>query len=352
MPFRNSGSLQTVFSSNAGSLYAIAPEGGESPFFRSFVFSSPSTRRLCSDPLVVGNAYRQALQAAAQALFSQNPFRKILGQASDEQLNVLHILRGGLSFGLLDALGQIGRSQARASFVTSERFFDSTKLSADGWGVHKDAYAEFSFAEKSILLVGDISASGTTFKHVLEKIFSFAELSTASASLIRRVMVITIGGKPSQDLLASFVPRFRRAFSDFEGIDLVYLEGQFDVADQKRPRFNGEPGTDLVPGSGILAPEFEADLEKNPWIALEACMVYDGGSRSFFPAKHFASLTEYALKVEAALEKGTSPLDLIADRWDGALSLSPAKQKELEDIVRARQWVKERLHKAADREHD
>ncbi len=360
--------LIPVYKSGNDALYEISPRPRTPPNFRTFVVTTPESRKLCADPFVVGFEYRKALRIASKVALTKGPIRSVLDHASDAQLNVLHFLRGGLSYMLMDALGELGRVGVHGSFMSSERYStpDADHPEHHEWHIHKDQYIELNLVPHSVLLIGDISASGVTLKAGLAKIAQrYGNLSDGDTpefvrqfltksknkpdapaeGSLKHLVFVTIGGHLTEDILREYHDFFCKLFPEYEGTSLVYVEGLFHVADDEAPLINNEPGTDLVAWNAVLAPEFEKTLQQNPWIALEACMVYDGGSRSFYPPRHYASLLEYAQKVQVSLDKGLPPFRLMADRWHGIHHYPADIKKQLNDKKLGDLWVSNRLAK-------
>lgn len=335
--------------SSSSSFYDLSIPERVASGFRTFVVSTPQTAELCGNPFVAGISYRKALQVAAEQAFLQPFFVDLFRGVKNRQLNVLHFLRGGLSYQLAEALQAAGFSSPNCSFMTSERVESAVPLAGNssGWQIHKDQYVELTLGPETLLFIGDIVASGSTLRTGLAKIKEkLVENSGKEDSpTLRHVCLFTIGGEPAEEILWEYHQLFRRLFADYSGTTVVYIEGLFHTADSRSPRFNPDIGTDLVPSASRnrLSFEFASDLEKDPLKGLEQCMVYDGGSRAFFPVKYYHSLAEYSLKVKQKLDAGLSAFDLVADRWDGVLDLDESVQQRLRDPKTGYDWVSKRL---------
>jgi hypothetical protein len=368
MPSKSLRQFKVLAQSPSFSLYDVSLKENVPSNFCSFVVSTPETRKLVTDPFVIGCSYRKALRKAAFCALGHSSILQILKKAQETKLNVLHFLRGGLSYQLLEALNDLGFENAKGSFMSSERTFVK-KNSADEkhWIIQKDQYVELTLEEGSVLLIGDICASGSTLKAGLAKIaqrysgLSWQELPSfiqehlvtdihplhekeKPKGSVRHIIYFTTGNANAELVLAEYHGFFESIFPNYSGTTIVFIEAIFHVADSSNPVFNGEIGTDLVPWKmPAAAPEYEKELQKNPLAALEQCVVYDGGSRSFNSIVYWASLRKYAEKVQASLNQGKTAFDLVFDRWDYAGKLPLAVQENLKKPVTGKEWVEKRL---------
>ena len=98
-------SLQTLHQGGGCALYQLP--GDE---IRELVCTTPATRAICNDPFVCGVEYTQRLRAACGRVFQILTARR-LWESDDSRIVVLNILRGGLHFGLREALAraQLGK---------------------------------------------------------------------------------------------------------------------------------------------------------------------------------------------------------------------------------------------------
>ncbi|MFH0954870.1 MAG: hypothetical protein V1777_02105 [Candidatus Micrarchaeota archaeon] len=336
--------LKPLFQSENASFYQAdfpnAPQG-----FETYVVSTPESAKMLSDPFVIGQDYRNALGSAVTAALSRPQIQKHLEKLSDSQINVLHFLRGGLSYQVLEALAKTGRPFAKGSFMSSERKAvpSKTEPNCTEWKIHKDQYIELNLEPNTALFIGDITASGSTIKSGLAKILE--RFGDSKAASVKQIVFFTTGGFITEEIMLDFHEKFKKTFPNYERTQLVFTEGIFHVADSQNPVHNKTPGTDLVAWNAVLAPEFEELLRQNPLIGLEACMIYDGGSRSFDFSKHFDCALKYAHEVRESLEKGINAFDLISDRWSGASLLSENARKKLSEPKTGLDWVKTREEK-------
>lgn len=89
--------------------------------FGSKCYQHQESRAICNDPRVVGLQYtanlRRACAGALQALPKDLPY-----SMSENSTTVFHILRGGLNFGLREALGDAyGWNKHPSAFISAQR---------------------------------------------------------------------------------------------------------------------------------------------------------------------------------------------------------------------------------------
>ncbi|MFH1802197.1 MAG: hypothetical protein ABH864_01965 [archaeon] len=313
--------LKTIIKSNEFSLYD-ASISDNNPL-KSYILSTPETRELTTNPLLVGKPYRDALGSAIKKALSHPELNNYFKNVKDENLNVLHFLRGGLNFQILEALGKIDKPNARASFMSSERTLENNQ-----WKIKDDNYTKLNLENDSIVFIGDIVATGSTLKCALEKI----------PKTMKHIFLFTLGGKEAEEIMIQNQNKFETAF-------IIYIEGQFHCPTDKTPVRIKIPGTDLMPLNSLLAPEFEQELLNHPIKALERCIVYDGGSRGFHPKVHFEDLLEYTQQLQQEADKGATLYDLILERWQDLPKIQPQEAKMLKDNLFTQAFLRQRTEK-------
>jgi len=318
----NKRDLKPITQSPDFSLYDISIS--ENSNLKTYILSTPETRELTTNPFLVGKSYRNSLGSAIKSALSNPELNNTFKDEKDEKLNVLHFLRGGLNFEILDVLGEIGKNNTRASFMSSERTFQNNQ-----WAIRDDQYIKVNLSDNSTVFIGDIIATGSTLKCALEKI---------PQNKIKTLFLFTLGGEESEKILLENKDKFKNAF-------LIYIEGLFHMAKSETPARIKITGTDLLPWQATLAPEFEKALTDKPINAIERCIVYDGGSRGFYPSHHFKDVLEYTNQIKEELNKGATLFDLILDRWENASSLPEETKEKLTSKEFAEQWLTQRTEK-------
>ncbi len=298
------GTLEPIISSKTGSLYKI---DGRSSISR-YISSSPETRAICNDPLILGIEYTDKLKAAMVTLFTQLKESKQLDLKEDRAI-LLHILRGGLNFGLREALGKAYEWNKHGSaYISSQRAKDDK----GGWHITENRYEKVYMPKGSDLVLGDVVATGVSLEHAMMKVI---DITKEQGGSIRTITFITIGGKRAEEILEKIDERCKKEFDDYEASHLVYIEGRFEVAVENDERLQiALGGTDLLRRDSLLTPEFMDSQSEGLPYALERCTIYDAGSRAFHIAEYLEDLREYWGQVKELAEQGTTLSGYLKER--------------------------------------
>ncbi|MFH1078160.1 MAG: hypothetical protein V1745_02675 [Patescibacteria group bacterium] len=273
-----------------------------------FIATTPETRAIANDPMICGTDYTDKMrQAVVQVLSSLAKADIVVGE--ERHTSVLHILRGGLNYGMRGALKiAYGWKHHCADFLSSQR--DHTD---DIWFVKEKDYRKVEeLVPDTDFIFGDVVATGVSLENALLTIISMCVEQKAS---IRRITFFTIGGQRAEQLIATADVRCRKQFPGYLGARVVYLEGIFGVADKASPLRISIPDTDLLRHPAVLAPEFVASQAESLPYALERCAIYDAGSRAFKPHKHLEDVHEYWTQVLALAKGGTTYHDYLQERF-------------------------------------
>ena len=298
--------LERIGSADEAILYAIRGEY-DGPVDR-YVVTTPESRRICNRPEVIGVEFSRIMARAVTRVLHVLPQRDAIATYSQERVCVAHFLRGGLNFGIREALQQsYGFNRHSSCFMSSQR------RRVDGrWQVEEDMYRKLRIPTHAVMLVGDVVATGVTIENGLHVILE--HLKSIGSSL-RRLVFFTIGCHKLEKVLADFDPLAREAFDEYEGTTAVYLEGKFKLVDSRTELRIGLPGTDLVRHDCLLAPEFALSQYDDVAFALERCAIYDAGSRAFDIPTYVADVKEYWEQVERLAEGGFTLAEALAERW-------------------------------------
>jgi hypothetical protein len=255
---------------------------------RELVCTTPETRAICNDPFVCGVDYTQRLRAACARLFQVLAARRVW-EFADSRIVVLNILRGGLNFGLREALHEsVGCRYHNSAFVSAQRARSSAN--PKDWVITEDAYQKLSLRGSTDLVFGDVVATGTSLEHAVARVVATAVRQHAS---IDSILFLTIGSTRSSAILRKLVRRCRERFPGFRAAAVVYFEGVFQKATVDTAMSVKIEGTDLLRTGGVLAPEFLASQYESPSYPIERCTIYDAGSRAFDLAEYFADVRGY-----------------------------------------------------------
>ena len=295
---------------------------------RVFISSTPESRAICNDPFVTGIRYTRDLAAACARTLTA--LRKVSAITLNEaDTTVLHILRGGLNFGLREALAEsYGWNDHASAFVSAQRARSSTN--PKDWVITEAAYQKLHFRKEENIVFGDVVATGTSLRYALQQIGITAK---ANDCRIRSLTFFTIGGPRSHEILDQIDREYRGLFPDFQGSQVVYIEGIFAVATNETPMSIKIDGTDLLRRDSVLAPEFIESQYENPAYPLERCTIYDAGSRAFDINEYMHDVREYWEQTATLAQGGVDFQELIKERFP-ELSASRFKNPSLKDICK------------------
>ncbi|HLD29673.1 MAG TPA: hypothetical protein VJC03_04980 [bacterium] len=296
-------SLWALKRSKEISIYRIQPV---MPGFSRYVVSTPESARLLNHPEIYGFEYIHILREGMKRILGDSIFRKIFSVLDDSQTTVLHFLRGGLNFGLLDLLYRVyGFTRHSASFMTSQRY----KTRAH-WKIKMDQYRKFVLHPRMNIFSGDVVATGTTLENGLAIIH---RLLKKNHYCLANFIFFTVGGKETEAILLRYFKKYRELYKGVRFF-LIYLEGQFHLVEKKNEFRICIPETDLVRKGALLTPEFEKSAYASLYPALERCVVYDVGARAFHYQEHLEDVTGYwksVSKLPLTVEEA------LLERWPG-----------------------------------
>ena len=302
------------------------------------VVSTEPSREICNRPEVLGTAFTRRLRRAVALALDAPPLRAHLSSLPEERFCVLHLLRGGLNFGLREALGEAyGFERHASSFLSSQRYH------ADGaWHVREDAYRKLAIPEDAILVLGDVVATGATLRHAMQTVLRHLEHTGARLS---RVVCFTIGCEVLEEILRDLDAALRRSSPQFRGSTAVYLEGRFVLADERSDLRIVRPGTDLLRRDALLAPEFAWSQRESASYPLERCSIYDAGSRAFDVGTYLQDVRAYWQEVARLAHDGFTLRDALVERWtaDPPTTWSPPRGFTLDSPAALAALCEERL---------
>lgn len=300
--------LNPIITDKEYSLYEFSVEA--SAAIRQVIFSSPETRRICNDPFLSGVEYTSALRRGCAKALQAMQQHSIL-RLAEENTVVLHILRGGLNFGLREALFEaLGFNRHSSAFVSAQRA--RKKDHPEDWIITESDYQKLSLHGVSHIIFGDVVATGTSLEHALQRLLATAK---KNKSQIGTITFFTIGSARSFEILTAIDCRCRQLFNAYQGSCAVYLEGVFETATVHTPMHIKIDGTDLLRANAVLAPEFVESQYEVPSYPIERCVIYDAGSRAFDLPEYFRDVQDYWLKTQSLAAAGMSYAELLAERF-------------------------------------
>lgn len=298
--------LERIDSRDDATLYAIG--GDYAGAVARYVVTTPEGRTLCNRPEIMGVEFGTMLTRAVTRALRVLPEREAILAHPEQRVCVAHFLRGGLNFGIREAL-----HHAHGLNLHSSCFMSSQRRRVDGrWQVEEDMYRKLRIPDQAILLFGDVVATGITVSNGLQVMI---EHMRRIGSSVRRIVFFTIGCHKLEKVLVEHDAQLRDAFPDYEGASAVYLEGKFRLVDGATELRIGIPGTDLVRRDCLVAPEFALSQYEALDYPLERCVIYDAGSRAFDIPAYVEDVREYWEQVRALGEQGFTLTEALEERW-------------------------------------
>ena len=229
---------------------------------------------------------------------------------SESTTTVLHILRGGLNFGLRQSLARAyGWNKHASAFISAQRARQSEN--PEDWYITENAYQKVFLPNDAAVVFGDVVATGTSLSYALHQMINIGETEKKRVSSF---VFFTIGGPRSEEILAEIDALCRTRFPNYSGSTVIYFEGRFAVAEAGTPLSIKYTGTDLIRRDCIMAPEFINSQYDNPLFPLERCTIYDAGSRAFWVPEYIEDVLDYWEKTAMLARDGFTFRRLLQER--------------------------------------
>ena len=326
--------LEIISVSKVCSLYRM--DTGKS--IDSIIASTPETRAIANDPRVMGIDYTRRLADACSHVLKDLGENGLTCLEEDETI-VFNILRGGLNFGLREALADAyGWNCHGSSFISAQRARDDE--SPEQWHIVEGEYAKVCMPKTASIVVGDVVATGTSLEYAMRALVGEAERQGTN---LRSVVFFTIGGPRAEEILKATDAMCRQKFPGYEKTTLVYLEGCFTVPVPETPLRIKITGTDLLRRDAVMSPEFIDSQYDDPSFPIQRCTIYDAGSRAFWTPEYLEDLNDYWAKVKALADTGVSFRELLVERCPdldparfGAVNLGAVCKEQLAWIAGAK----------------
>ncbi len=302
------------------------------------IATTPETRAISNNPRVMGLEYTHCLQKACTKIL-QKLSGNNLTCLEETQTIVFDILRGGLNFGLREALGNaFGWNRHGCSFISAQRARKDD--SPEQWHIVETEYSKVYMPKIASIVIGDVVATGTSLEHAMQALVAEAE---KQGTQLRSVVFFTIGGPRAGEILGKMDAMCRNRFSGYEKTTLVYLEGCFTVPVPETKIRIKITGTDLLRLNAVMAPEFIASQYEDPCYPIQRCAIYDAGSRAFWPPEYIEDLYDYWSKVKDLADQGVTYEALLQERYPG-LDPEPFGSVDLERVCDDQlSWIKKML---------
>lgn len=321
--------LSQITSNNDCSIYKIINASSE--LVTSLISSTKESRAIVNDPLVYGYDYTDKLKVACAKTFKsleQNFKSKIGNTFNQDQTCVLNILRGGLNFGLRDALHEAYNwNRHAAAFLSAQRARQNSN--PEEWYITESSYQKVYLPKNATIVLGDVVATGTSLEYALNQLLNIAKTQKEE---ITSLIFFTIGGPRTHEIIEAISERAKLMFPSFTGSYVIYFEGCFSVATPETEISIKYTGTDLLRTKSDVAPEFVESQFENPCYPLERCTIYDAGSRAFWIPEYLEDVKDYWEKTLELANQGMTFRKLIEERYPELLNHKTEKQFEYEKI--------------------
>lgn len=296
-----------VFEEGSSALYEIT---GEQLPVKRFIATTEETRQICNDPGVYGLQYTDALQRGCEEILRGLKNLDFAEMREEESL-VLHLLRGGLNFGIREALGKAyGWNSHASAFISAQRA--RRKDAEDEWYITESNYKKVQSPPICSIFFGDVVATGTSCEFALRSVCDSVE---SQGGQVRNIYFFTIGSPRAEQLLIEIDKHCKERFSAYERASVIYFEGAFAVASSDTDMQIKIPGTDLLRRDSLLAPEFVESQYQSPAFPLERCTIYDAGSRAFWVPEYLEDVHEYWQQTLRLGEEGLTFGELLNERF-------------------------------------
>ena len=302
---QNNNCLEAEYSAGSLKLYRIKRNAaGVEPY----IATTPQSRAICNDPRVCGVNYTKLLRHTCTNVLKAFP-----GLMTEHEAVVVNILRGGLNFGLRDALAEaFGWNTHTTCFMSAQRARDAS--SPDAWHITENDYKKVYFPPVASFAVGDVVATGTSLRYGLNELLAAAHTQRTD---VRNLIFFTYGGIKAEEILAELDSRCRKEFPHYGRTLLIYLEGCFTVAQADTPLSVRLTGTDLLRYNALMAPEFIESQYEDPAYPIERCVIYDAGSRAFWMHDYIEDVIGYWKENLQFAERGITFRELALERFPG-----------------------------------
>lgn len=295
--------LEPALCGDGVKLYPIKERLGS---LEAFIATSPGTRAICNDPRVYGLDYTNRLRKTCAGVL------KLLdGLTTEKSAVVVNILRGGLNFGLREALGDaFGWNGHTTCFMSAQRARDNAD--SENWHITENSYKKVYFPKTASFVIGDVVATGTSLRYGLRELLQSA---SAQGIDVRNIVFFTFGGPMAGEILAELDARCRKVFPNYGRTILIYLEGRFTCPTLDTPLTVRLTGTDLVRYGSLMAPEFIESQYESPTYPIERCIIYDAGSRAFWAKEYIEDVIGYWKQNLELAEGGLDYPALLRERF-------------------------------------
>ena len=288
-------------------IYKIAEE--EEKKVNRLIVTSPETRSICNDSTVMGYEYTKKLEKTCSDTMKSLQKDEFI-QLEERKTIVFNILRGGLNFGLRDAIaGAFNWNLHGSSFISAQRARRNPE--SEEWHIIESDYKKVYMPPVAQIVIGDVVATGTSLMYGLKALVQQAEMNNTK---IESILFFTFGGIRTEEILEEVDALCREKFEGYKSTTLCYIEGRFSVPTISTPITIKITGTDLVKRDALMAPEFIESQYEQPSYAMERCVIYDAGSRAFWLPDYLGDVIEYWEQVYTMARRGRTYSQQVGER--------------------------------------
>lgn len=273
----NNVQLKSVFNDSDVACYRLF---GDSFLNEYYVVSHPDSSRLMNSPEIVGYEVYNCTLPSTQRMLRYFKENNRISSA-----NILSILRGALNYPLEESCYKENILVHDISFLSSERVFHNDEIAG-----LEIKYSKLAMVPDSTLLIGDILATGDTFRNCLKYVIDYYRKHNRK---LRNIILFTIGGTAGIDLMERLTKDLRVEWPEFEGFIGIYYEGIFRTYQEKGCTGIQLPNVDFYWGGGVISPEFRMRTLSTTDPLFEKCIIYDGGARRYEIMDHIQEVSEY-----------------------------------------------------------
>ncbi len=276
-----------------------------------YLVSTPETRIICNQPEIFGMEFTEKLHSAIRKTLEILPEAADFKQWPDYETNVISILRGGLNFGIREALAKAyGYNKHSTTYLISQRTKDTV---TNTWHADVQTYKKITIPKVVSFFLGDVIGTGTSLREALAALDRI--IDHINVRSVRRFVIITFGCYMAEKVLEEYDKRLRQKFLEYQGTTIIYFEGKFKLANNEMAIRLIDHGTDFLRKDCILTPEFALSQYDQLYYPLERCTIYDAGSRAFDILLYKAELQEYWAKMLQEANNGYTLFDALHDRF-------------------------------------
>lgn len=282
------------------------------PFVNTYVAGCYLFREIFLKPEIRGydfqNKLSEGLSLCVESILSDKESLLNMKIKDAKCVDVLYILRGGLNFDLHNHFNFKGH-YTEVSFCSSQRLIEEGRVFNA-----EIEYNKLNLHDNSILVIGDIAATGTTIKfHLLKILKTYRD----KGMVLKGIILFTIGTSLVVEELSKLLKDFEDNYPfQIPEIDVIFLEAIFDLnlGEISYPEHN-LVNTDFFVKNFERTLDFELARLESVNALFERCIIYDGGSRSFEPSFYFDNLVNYWNKLYNNADK-ISLKSFLRDRTD------------------------------------